>query len=131
MDARNIHHPIIQYIDGRRWRVYHDFHFRGACVPRGFITDGVSIPRIFWTWARPTGTAFPAALVHDMRYATGELPKDESDLEFWDNLLFLDIRKSKAKIMYSTVHWFGDSAWEKHARRRKEEEDRKQHFPFL
>jgi len=38
-------------------------------VPRGFRTDGASIPRIFWNILSPFGQYFPAALVHDFLYS--------------------------------------------------------------
>lgn len=38
-------------------------------VPLGFITDGASIPRIFWSLLSPFGPYFPAAIVHDFLYS--------------------------------------------------------------
>ena len=38
-------------------------------VPAGFLTDGASIPRIFWSIFSPTGSYFEAALIHDYLYS--------------------------------------------------------------
>lgn len=38
-------------------------------VPRGFRTDGASVPRIFWNIFDPFGPYFPAALIHDFLYS--------------------------------------------------------------
>lgn len=40
-------------------------------VPKNFVTDGSSIPRVFHWWKHPMTTeAFYAAVVHDYLYAT-------------------------------------------------------------
>ena len=38
-------------------------------VPVDFITDGASVPRIFWNILSPYGSYFPAALIHDFLYS--------------------------------------------------------------
>lgn len=37
-------------------------------VPTGFLTDGASIPRLFWNILGPHGPWFRAAVVHDFLY---------------------------------------------------------------
>jgi hypothetical protein len=37
-------------------------------VPAGFLSDGASVPRIFWTLFSPFGEYFGAALIHDWLY---------------------------------------------------------------
>lgn len=52
----------------------HEWVYKGTTyrviVPEGFITDGASIPRIFWSLAglKPDGLYRAAALVHDFFY---------------------------------------------------------------
>lgn len=36
-----------------------------AFVPRGFITDGASVPRVFWSFFPPWGPYGQAAILHD------------------------------------------------------------------
>jgi len=38
-------------------------------VPTGFITDGASVPRIFWPIFDPFGGYFHAAIIHDYLYS--------------------------------------------------------------
>lgn len=38
-------------------------------IPKGFYTDGASVPRIFWNIFSPFGSYFSAALVHDFLYS--------------------------------------------------------------
>ena len=40
-------------------------------IPAGFITDGASVPRIFWNVLSPFGDYFGAAIVHDFLYTPG------------------------------------------------------------
>lgn len=37
-------------------------------VPAGFMSDGASVPRIFWNLFSPFGDYFGAALIHDFLY---------------------------------------------------------------
>jgi hypothetical protein len=37
-------------------------------VPVGFLTDGASIPRIFWSIIGPHGNYYRAAVIHDFLY---------------------------------------------------------------
>lgn len=41
---------------GKKYRVH---------VPRGYLTDGASVPRVFWSLIPPWGPYGPAAIVHD------------------------------------------------------------------
>ena len=38
-------------------------------IPKGFFTDGASVPKIFWSIFSPWGSYFSAALVHDYLYS--------------------------------------------------------------
>ena len=40
-------------------------------VPEGFVTDGASVPRIFWSVFPPVGRYFVAAIVHDYALEQG------------------------------------------------------------
>ena len=57
----------------RIFEVIEDFRYRSErgliTVPSGFLTDGASIPRIFWNILSPFGSYFPAALIHDFLYS--------------------------------------------------------------
>jgi len=43
-------------------------------IPKGFYTDGASVPKMFWNIFSPWGSYFSAALVHDYLYS-----KDSDD----------------------------------------------------
>ena len=58
----------------REWRIEEDYLFfipwlnAEVCIPGGFIFDGASIPRIFWSIMSPTGIMFITGLFHDFGY---------------------------------------------------------------
>jgi hypothetical protein len=51
-------------------------------VPSGFVTDGASIPRIFWPVLGPHGDYFGAAVIHDYLYSKASQPR--WDLDRWE-----------------------------------------------
>lgn len=82
-------------------------------VPKGFITDLTSSPRVLWGLFPPDGRYTKAAIVHDFLYYT-QCPKDIADLTFYDGMICLGVPKWKAKIFYHAVKWFGASAYASH-----------------
>lgn len=56
------------------WRVVREFRYfigsenskRWITVPAGYLTDGASVPRIFWSIIPPWGAYGQAAVVHDI-----------------------------------------------------------------
>jgi hypothetical protein len=39
-------------------------------VPSGFVSDGASVPRVFWSIFPPFGKYFKAAIIHDYLYSS-------------------------------------------------------------
>jgi len=58
----------------RKWLIEEDYLIDvpwfdiTICIPKGFIFDGASVPRIFWPLMSPTGIMFIAGLYHDFGY---------------------------------------------------------------
>lgn len=59
--------PALRLIDTKNnyWILLEDFMLDEYTVPKGFITDLVSIPRIFWGIWPPFGEYLAASIVHD------------------------------------------------------------------
>ena len=62
----------ITELGGRRWRIERDFTFYSEglynitiTVPSGFVTDGASVPRVFWSLLPQWGKYSRAAVIHD------------------------------------------------------------------
>ena len=80
----------------------------------GFITDGASVPRVFWSYASPfSGRHVAAVILHDALYAVHYRNRKVCDKILYEALIDLGIRKSKAWLMYRSVRAGGWVAWNK------------------
>ncbi len=59
--------PTEILIEGKKvlYRFTEDFELHGYKIPKGFVTDGASVPRTFWTFFPPVYDYFGASVVHD------------------------------------------------------------------
>ncbi|MBR1951470.1 MAG: DUF1353 domain-containing protein [Lentisphaeria bacterium] len=84
-------------------------------VPKGFRSDGASVPRIFWRLVFPSSDtkALRAAFCHDFIYRTHPAgwTKEEADQMFYDILVRDGVPRWRAWIAYQGVKWFGGWAW--------------------
>jgi len=78
-------------------------------VPVGRITDGASIPQVFWSVVGSpfTGNYLRAAVVHD-RYCEDEVgPWREVHRMFYEACLCAGVSDTKARLLYAAVYHFG------------------------
>jgi hypothetical protein len=125
---QEVEQPVIEFIDERRVRLVEDFHTHFSkgqeiyvyTVPRGFITDGASIPEIFWGFPfyfTPfQGKTLPAAVVHDHFYTNEIPPKSYADWTFY-NLL----KKYKAGYIKSLLYYIAVSNFGHYTHKNKEQ----------
>lgn len=72
----------------RRFRLSGRFRYSSSHgvieVPEGFVTDGASIPRIFWSILGPFGSYLKAAVIHDYLYSANNttFTRKQADLIF-------------------------------------------------
>jgi hypothetical protein len=94
--------------EGKRphYRLLQDFTLVDYHVPAGFITDGASAPRPFWSVFPPVDSYLPAAIVHDHAVQSGML-WDEANNLFDRALAAIDIPKWRRSIMTSGVKFNG------------------------
>lgn len=92
------------------------YMYRGVSlsIPRNFVWDGASIPRIFWlTTGTPCDYAhILSGLIHDAMYEQ----KFNNDRKFCDecyreNLRKLGVSSYNVKKEYKAVRWFGGKHW--------------------
>lgn len=85
-------------------------------VPKGFITDLASVPRILWVFFPPFGKYTRAAIIHDYLYS--EL-NDTFINRYWADKIFIFIMKEhgvstyKRVSMYRAVRMFGEPSWKR------------------
>ncbi len=93
-------------------------------VPKGFVTDFASIPRLFWSILPPDGPYVYAAIIHDYLYwcQTGSREAADNTLRY----AMGDFHVSQITItsIYSGVRAGGDAAWMENARLKKNGEKR-------
>jgi hypothetical protein len=89
--------------------------FEPVHVPRGFVTDFASIPRLFWTALRPDGDYAHAAIVHDYLYWNQATSKDAADSIFKLSMEDLHVPPVTVKGIHLAVQLLGKSAWKQNA----------------
>ena len=93
-----------------------DFAEKSFLIPRGFESDGASIPRCFWRFiAPPLDEKFVrAGISHDFIYRTHPdgWTKKEADWMFYLFLLEDGVKFWRATLAYWAVALFGGKAWE-------------------
>ncbi|GHB63964.1 DUF1353 domain-containing protein [Persicitalea jodogahamensis] len=102
------HHPLV----GKR------------VVPAGFVTDGLSVPQLFWAIIPPHGIGFAAAVVHDDCYVNqvGVMPNGTffyearriADYMFYEYLLLLGMPLWEAQLAFFMVSKFGAKAFRRY-----------------
>ena len=93
---------VVQPIDKDKFRVYKDFKCYGYTVPKGFVTNGANIPRVFWSLFPPNSPEYLSAVVlHDyMCVKIGVFTYKEADEMFYRAMLDIGVSKWKAKTFY-------------------------------
>ena len=104
--------PLIVEIleDGLHVKVVLDFTFTDATgrvwiAPQGLISDGASIPRLFWTAVGSpfTGQYRRAAILHDSAYSTPGMDKSAADKMLLEASLADGCDEALANIIYEGV----------------------------
>lgn len=114
---------VIDNIDVRarsdgKWELLEDFDWYEITVPKGFLSDFASIPRIFWAILHPTDSKILAAsLTHDFIYSKHGKLKDRTLSRKDCDKIFLKIMQTvglgwfKRTMAYNAVRVFGGFAW--------------------
>jgi hypothetical protein len=79
-------------------------------VPQGFVTDGASVPRVFWSVLPPWGRYSRAAVLHDLLCALLDkgTPHDEAPTRRDADAIFFDaMAASGVNVVTRWVLWIG------------------------
>ena len=98
--------------------------YQAVTVPKGFVTDFASIPRIFWSVLRPDGEYAYAAVVHDYLYWIQTRSRDEADHIFKMAMEDFEISALTVGAMYRAVRVGGGSSWDGNAQKKSQGEKR-------
>ena len=97
---------ILKQLTSKLWELQEDYTFEGYDVPKGFRSDGLSIPRFARWFVDPLGKGLPAGLVHDhmLTEEGGYLDnRKEADDKFYENLRRCGFSRLRAGICWMGV----------------------------
>ena len=104
--------------DGKYWIVDEALEYevdgKQYFVPKGFVTDFASVPRVFWAAFPPCDKYTPAAVVHDYLYW---MQFEDCNRICADEILLSAMESSGVdhvtrQSMYRAVQFFGKKAWD-------------------
>jgi hypothetical protein len=110
---------VLEEMKNGSWKLQDDFSYEDdfiqVDVKSDFITDGASIPKMFWSIiGNPLeNDLLKPAIIHDGLYTLMQLPRDKCDKLLKEMLLFNGTSKVKANLVYIVVRLFGGSHWKK------------------
>ena len=110
--------PIGQFVKGGMFKLTTDYEVKFGdiviVIRHGFVTNGASIPRIFWAYGNPFGDdTLPGAIVHDALYQTHDLPRMVTDAIFFSLMKDNQTKLFKRWIYFLAVRLFGWICWGK------------------
>jgi hypothetical protein len=131
MIVHYIGHLIAEAIpdDTAYWCIYEEYTVltfaHRVVVPRWYVTDFASVPRLFWNIIPPMDPRIAwIAPAHDRCYETHELSRsDADDLLYW-GMLAAGAGKLSAYAAWSAVRLFGASAYATGSDRRADRQKR-------
>lgn len=83
-------------------------------VPRGFISDGASIPKAaWWIIGSPFDEYLEASIIHDFLYSAQNTSysRDEADFIFKELMWNTGVSRPKLLAMHAAVRLFGKSSF--------------------
>lgn len=99
---------VVQPIDKDKFRVYKELSYQGIYIPKGFVTNGANIPRVYWSLFPPNSPEYLSAVViHDYMCANvSEYGYEMADRYFYDAMIEIGVPKWKAELFYFWVKWY-------------------------
>ncbi len=112
----------VRKIGVRKWEVTRSFDYHVGkedsgevvTIPKGFITDFASSPRITWVFFPPDGRYTQAAVLHDYLIKTKQYSRDKTNKIFLEAMEVLGVPMWKRLIMYWSVQVWTYVFWKKY-----------------
>jgi hypothetical protein len=110
--------PIYYLVSPVAWKpdVGQSAKYAAVTVPKGFVTDLVSVPRIFWSLLRPDGDYAYAAIIHDFLYWTQQYDRETADQIFQFAMQDFSVSPTAIATIYKAVRSFGGTSWNENAK---------------
>jgi len=100
-----------------RWMLLRSFFFHSdkfdldIKVPKGFIHDFASVPRIPFIYSLFGGYAKQSAIIHDWLYHKKPVSRKTADKIFLEAMIAENTPPGKRQMMYQAVRMGGGSHW--------------------
>jgi hypothetical protein len=125
--------PLLEKLADYQWRTYQFLKYvdpksgESHCIPKGFVNDLASVPRLFWSLFSPAGVYALGAIFHDHFYVCHEfggdmsvdppvvgreLSRSEADWIFLEMMEELGVGWLRRNIIWSAVRIGGGSYWD-------------------
>jgi hypothetical protein len=111
--------------DGEQWRVNQDFGYVTdvysaspllIIVPKDFLTDFASVPKLFQNIYTPWNRYGPAAIVHDWLYTSQTTTRGDADNVLKEAMRVLCVEDRQIEDIYNAVRMFGKNSWDSNTR---------------
>jgi hypothetical protein len=121
--------PVVTYrVRACCWVLEVGYHYDDGThlfrIPRGFVFDLASIPRLAWWLIAPFELSIAAPLIHDYLYRHGGVPplgptlsRRDADRLFRRMMEREGVPRWRRVLAYPAVRLFGWVSWRKHLRR--------------
>ena len=113
---------ILERIDSTTYKLNSNLTYENdnykITVKKGMITDGASIPRLFWSiiGCPMNGKYVGSALIHDGLYSSEIISRKDADDIFLDMLKNNEVSTLKRYAMYYAVRIGGHFVWKNHTK---------------
>ena len=82
-------------------------------IPKGFVFDFASVPRIFWNLISPTQLGDEGPVKHDWKYKNGIGTRESADKQFLRDMEKDGVKWWRRQAAYRAVRAFGWKYWAK------------------
>ena len=115
----------LEQIGEKKWKLLKSFSYHVGSedseeiitVREGFVCDGASIPKLFWTIiGRPFGRYAQCAVLHDWMYQHQMYTRRKADVIFFRSMRAMKVPFMQRWLMFRSVRLFAWSPWNKYKR---------------
>lgn len=108
----------VRELPSRLWSIEEEFVYDSSVpgvgrilVPKGFLSDGCSVPEAPVVYLLAGGKADEAGYVHDYLYTTRPFPREVCDQVLREAVITMGYSDALAQAFYVAVREFGGSHW--------------------
>lgn len=102
-----IHIPAKHWYKRTRWRLAEPVIICDQHIPKGFTTDGASVPRLLWWLFPPHGRYMAAAVLHDYLLNAPKVPRAKADQVFLEAMRSMGVAHWRRLTMFMAVRFWG------------------------